>query len=598
MTLFSGAFHFCQEFHSHPPDFYDDPIDPEAENDDTDSDYDDVEEEDDRDDEVGNDEMYARRGPLSDLSRIENPYNLGDRDIDRQYDRTRHVGCYDVEDKWMDEMKAQFPANQEIQDSLNPDSLNEQQRKLYDVVTDHYANELSEQDPRQLLLNVDGVAGTGKTYTILQTSLQLDELARQHGKPSPVLRAAPTGVASFGILGRTIHSLLRLPVKNRSPELSPATLKSLQDTFKHIRYLVIDEKSMIDMKQLSLIEARLQEIFPSPNPKPFGGLNLLLCGDFFQLPPVAGVALYERRPGSVDPQLLSGRIAYQAFDRTLQLTQLMRQQGEDPIAIQFREALTNLRVNALRQEDWRLLCTRVANVLSLEEVDSFRDALRVYYTNEEVREYNHRRLMENNAPVMKITARHTGPKASRASSDEADNLEAEICLCIGARIMLSKNLWTEHGLVNGAMGTVKDIFWKAGQDPTTDMPYGLMVEFDSYSGPVFSPDLGNCVPVFASTHKFLLGKAECSRTQFPVRLGYAVTVYKSQGMTLDKIVIRLPSKKDFALGLSYVAISRVKKLSGLLFETGFDYERFCHAMSDKMRDREIDAAARSKQIVE
>ena len=101
---FSGAFHFCQEFHSHPPDFYDDPVDPEAENDDTDSDYDGVEEGD-RDDEVGNDEMYARRGPLNDLSRIENPYNLGDRDIDRQYDRTPHVGRYDV-DKWIDEMKA------------------------------------------------------------------------------------------------------------------------------------------------------------------------------------------------------------------------------------------------------------------------------------------------------------------------------------------------------------------------------------------------------------------------------------------------------------------------------------------------------------
>jgi len=63
---------------------------------------------------VGNDEMYARRGPLNDLSRIENPYNLGDRDIDWQYDRTPHVGRYDVEDKWIDEMKAQFPANQEI----------------------------------------------------------------------------------------------------------------------------------------------------------------------------------------------------------------------------------------------------------------------------------------------------------------------------------------------------------------------------------------------------------------------------------------------------------------------------------------------------
>jgi hypothetical protein len=66
-------------------------------------------------------------------------------------------------------------------------------------------------------------------------------------------------------------------VKKRSSELSKATLKYLQDTFKHVRYLVIDEKLMIDLKQLSLIEARLQQIFPSRRMEPFGGLNILIC---------------------------------------------------------------------------------------------------------------------------------------------------------------------------------------------------------------------------------------------------------------------------------------------------------------------------------
>jgi hypothetical protein len=169
---FSDAFRSCQESHSHPPDFYEDPMDPDAVNDDidTDSEYDDLEEEGVRDhdeDKVSNDEMYARRGPRNDLSRKQDPQNLGHRDLDRQHDLSPHAGCYDVGVKWLDEMKAQFPADRDIQDALNPGSLNDQQRKLYDVVTEHYASELSGQNSRQLLLNVDGVAGTGKTYTIL-----------------------------------------------------------------------------------------------------------------------------------------------------------------------------------------------------------------------------------------------------------------------------------------------------------------------------------------------------------------------------------------------------------------------------------------------
>jgi hypothetical protein len=97
----------------------------------------------------------------------------------------------------------------------------------------------------------------------------------------------------------------------------------------------------------------------------------------------------------------------------------------------------------------------------------------------------------------------------------------------------------------------------------TDMPYGLMVG----SIPTHLDDTGSvpsrCVPVSASTHKFLVGK-ECSRTQFlACNWVCYYRLHKSQGVTLDKIVIRLPSKKDFALGLACLTTLRVKELSGL-----------------------------------
>jgi ATP-dependent exoDNAse (exonuclease V) alpha subunit len=203
-------------------------------------------------------------------------------------------------------------------------------------------------------------------------------------------------------------------------------------------------------------------------------------------------------------------------------------------------------------------------------------------------------------PVRKIPALHSGSGASRATTDEADNLEAELCLCIGARILLTKNLWTEQGLVNGAMGTVRDIFWREGQDTSSTMPCGLMIEFDTYSGPTFTafPDIPTgWVSVFPDTHKFFVGKTECSRTQFPIRVGYAITVYKSQGMTRGKIVLRLPHKKDFAVGLSYVAISRAKKLTGLLFECSFDFERFHQNETEMTKDRALDVVFRSNQLI-
>jgi hypothetical protein len=118
----------------------------------------------------------------------------------------------------------------------------------------------------------------------------------------------------------------------------------------------------------------------------------------------------------------------------------MRQQGEDETAIQFRTALSELRESKLSESSWRLLCTRVQNQLSPDEVASFQSALRLYFTNDEVREYNYRQLAATNRPVKRIISKHTGQNASKASDEEADNLPTELLLCVGAQVMLTANL--------------------------------------------------------------------------------------------------------------------------------------------------------------
>jgi hypothetical protein len=105
------------------------------------------------------------------------------------------------------------------------------------------------------------------------------------------------------------------------------------------------------------------------------------------------------------------------------------------------------------------------------------------------------------------------------------------------------------------------------------MPSVLLIRFSEYS----RPDFPNCgpkiIPIFPVTCQFQYKGVACTCTQFPLRLAYMITVYKSQGLTLSRVVLNI-DQKEHCLGLSYVAISRVKALDGLMFKSPFDFSRF------------------------
>ena len=216
----------------------------------------------------------------------------------------------------------------------------------------------------------------------------------------------------------------------------------------------------------------------------------------------------------------------------------------------------------------------------------FNRALCLYPSAEAVAKHNLSKLHASGQPVAVLKAIHSGPNVSKASTDDAGGLEPVVCIAHGVRVMLTSNPWVDVGLVNGATGTIIAICYEEGQCPS-DLPVAVTVRFDTYMGPTLTDGR---VPItllrrtwFATTHP-------CSRLQLPLKLAWAITIHKTQGMTLDRVVIDI-GEKEFSTGLTFVACSRVRHITDLLFVPPFAFKCLSNlSKSSHLSDRQNEDA--------
>ncbi|XP_026112280.1 LOW QUALITY PROTEIN: uncharacterized protein LOC113091073, partial [Carassius auratus] len=451
-------------------------------------------------------------------------------------------------------------------------SLNEEQSAVFYKVRKWCLQKLLGQNPEPFRLFLTGGAGTGKSHLIKAIQYESCRLLSQLSENPDditVLLTASTGVASFNIGGGTIHNKLSIGANVRLPyqPLSDDKINSLRTKLGTLQMLIIDEVSMVDHRLLSYIHGRLRQIKQTGDYSLFGKVSILCVGDFYQLPPVKGTALYADTKGV--------NLWENNFELA-ELTKVVRQQDSS-----FAEMLNRLRV---RKKNECLTTNDIGMLKKCESGEKCND-IPIFATNAEVDKYNIERLHECCPEAISINAQDYVKNSKTGRMERKVGFHAKVfnsslskcvSLGIGARVMLKKNIEVADGLVNGAFGTVVHISESENND--NDFPSAIHVEFDD-------PNVGK-IQRSKTRHRFSQNSTVIEvqedqvtndggiRRQFPLRLAWACTVHKVQGLTVDRAVVSL--KKIFTAGQAYVALSRVRSLSGLIIEDFKESAIFCN----------------------
>jgi ATP-dependent DNA helicase PIF1 len=349
---------------------------------------------------------------------------------------------------------------------------------------------------------------------------------------------------------------------------------------------------MMGQEVFRLVDKRLREARPHCCDQPFGGVSIVLLGDWKQLPPVADSSLYNSRVKNP-----AGYNLYQLFTDTIIFEKVQRQDGDEQKP--FREELQRLGDGKFSFEDWNKWKSRGLYHLDAAERQVFLDkAILACAHKKDMVQRNIEKVKDTKQPIAPIFASSTPAQAKADSSDRACGLVSKIILSKNSIFRLTSNLWTAAGLTNGAVGTVQYILYEGNAKPPA-LPDAIIATFDSYIGPPYLPDLPNSVPICPVRRDWFSNKIHCSRTMLPVILGYALTIHKLQGSTCDKIILN-PGEKEFATGLLLVGATRTRSFRDLAFADPFPhfsrFEQVNKSSSLKLRREEEGRLERLQQV--
>jgi len=376
---------------------------------------------------------------------------------------------------------------------------------------------------------VTGKAGTGK-------STLLHYLRGTTSKSTVVL--APTGVAALNVGGQTIHSFFQFP-----PTLiDPQSIRRRNNTkiYESLQMLIIDEVSMVRADVMDGIDRALR-IQRSNLTTPFGGVQVVLCGDLFQLPPIVKdgemKTFFDEQYGG--PYFFFAKVFHELQPSSVELTTIYRQRDDN-----FIHVLNKIREHELDAELFTLLNRRV---LRGDEGQLDSAFITLSATNEAAFRKNYSRLLQISSKAFTYPAETTGTFEPATYPTEA-TLE----LKRGAQVMLLKND-PEKRWVNGTLGHIHSLQEKKIRVTIGGTTYNVEPETWENIQYHFNRETNQIEEEVIGTF-----------TQYPLRLAWAITIHKSQGQTFDKVLIDL-GRGAFAHGQTYVALSRCTSLEGILF---------------------------------
>lgn len=376
-----------------------------------------------------------------------------------------------------------------------------------------------------------GAGGVGKSYTIDQVKQELDKRDMTYGV------VAPTGIAAVNIGGQTIHrwsgaGIFDTKTVNQVYEKIMGNADAVE-RWRGCDVLIVDEISMIGGQAFDILDSVAKRLRKTHN-KIFGGIRLLLCGDFLQLPPIHDDWLFQ------STAFMNGEWSYVNFT--------IPKRYDD---ISYFELLQRIRYGKITQEDYNALVERCRAYKKLDMSTLEMKPTFVFSKRKDAQSVNDRELsnLEGVAQIFTSTdSRETCVDGEVVEEFiEHDKSEVDVAVQVhlalktGALIILKHNLDVDRGMCNGARGIILDF-----------LPSAIRVRFEN----------GEVADVTRHTWKVEVDDCTYKREQYPFILGYAVTVHSCQGMTLASAVIDI-GNSIFSPAQAYVALSRVKSLNGL-----------------------------------